>query len=91
MNRSEAWHDLGGNDSDPNDESLKAMFRAGLITERDRRYNRARALVDAEQYAVNKVGAALVREAGIKPGTDRDSVEFRLKQIREERNRTRRS
>lgn len=95
--RSEAYYELGGHSPELNKDQEQVIRSIGLGPKvmRPRAEARSSAAQNSVQYLVNKAGAALVRQAGVDSdrakGIDTDSQEYRLKQMKEERARTRRA
>ena len=94
--RYDAYEELGGHSSEPNEGQEQAMYNMGLGSKEMRARVEARdsTAQNAMQYLVNKAGAALDRQAVVDSdkakGVDTNSQEYQLKQIKEERARTRR-
>lgn len=94
--RYDAYGDLGGHSSELNNDQAQTMRKLGLGSKEiyPRAEPRDSVVQDAAQYLVNLAGAALVRQAGVDSdkakGIDTDSQEYHLKQLKEERARTRR-
>jgi hypothetical protein len=95
--RNDAYKDLGGSVSNLDSATERALYSQGLGS-REMRLRVAEQLrqeQDAAQHLVNKTGAEAVRNAAIdadrNKGINTDSVEYRLKLIKEERSRTRRA
>lgn len=95
--RSNAYEELGG--SQPSELTLAeklALYRMNLGSRAMRAEVEAilREQKDTEQHTINLAGAAEYRDAGIKidlaKGVDTNSQEYRLKQMKEARARTRR-
>jgi len=92
--RYDAYNELGGNTpSEVSPESEQALYNMGLGSKEMRARVEARNKEAAriEQDKVNKLGAALVREAGVPKNAAEDPQAERLRLIKEERNRNRKS
>jgi hypothetical protein len=95
--RYNAYEDLGGQPHSLTPEEERALYSIGLGSKemRARVGRQIEAEENAKQGAINHAGAAAIHQADVERdranGVDVDSVEYRLKLMSQERNRTRRS